>query len=528
MSSVGVTPDVSTGSDTAERALVRIENVSMTFPGQRALSEVSFEIGRGVIHALVGENGSGKSTLIKVLSGYHRPDDGSTIVVSEGELGFGVPAMSYAKGLRFVHQDLGLVASLDALDNWGIYSGFAQRRSGRIDWKAQEKSARTALAQLGVEIDPRRPVGELRPVDRTSIAIARALDQAHGEIALLVLDEPTAALPPSEVEALFTLLRKVVQSGVSILYVSHRLDEIIDLASRVTVLRNGRCLGTWPTAGLDAHALAELIVGAEHLSRETLVARAPGRLAADAADPRFEVRSLKVGDGAEIEFDVRCGEVLGFAGVTGSGREILAETLGGARRATFSIRMPDGQIAKGALTPSEAADNGIALVLSNTHPASAMPTMTLRENITLPAVRDCARRGRIVRSAERRVVERWLEVLDIRPRDPDRLYGLLSGGNRQKVLLAKSLNLSPKMLVLDEPTGGVDVGARANVHSIIRQQAAAGLACVICSSDHHELIDICDRVLVLGGGTIRSELAGSELTEDHLLAACADAAALSN
>src|ERR1700729_3517108 len=302
--------------------LVSIEHLSKTFPGQRALTDVSFDIDRRTIHALVGENGSGKSTLIKILAGFHLPDPGGRVLVDGEPLHFGSAADARRRGLRFVHQDLGLIGELTAAENVGLVTGFTTSAS-RIDRRAQRRLTEQLLARIGVEVDVERPVRDLRAVERSALAIARSLDDSSGAISLLVLDEPTSALPPTECEALFSVLRKVQEAGVSILYVSHRLDEVLSLASRVTVLRDGRGQGTISTASVGREHLARLIVGEE--LELTAAQAAP---AARTEPPVLEVRDLRCPPIDGIGFDVRRGEVLGIAGLSGSGREILAGAVG--------------------------------------------------------------------------------------------------------------------------------------------------------------------------------------------------------
>ncbi|MDW5592804.1 sugar ABC transporter ATP-binding protein [Conexibacter stalactiti] len=496
----------------ATETLIAIEGVGKTFPGQRALADVSFEIERGEIHALVGENGSGKSTLIKILAGFHEPDPGSRIAVAGEELKALAPADVRRLGLRFVHQDLGLVAELSAAENVGLASGFA-KRGPKVDWAGQCRRADALLARIGVEVDVELPVAELRAVERSAIAIARALDELHGEIRLLVLDEPTAALPPAEVDALFRVLREVLEQGVSILYVSHRLEEILGLADRVTVLRDGRCKGTFPIAGMDRARLAELIVGEEV---EADAAQRPPSCATE--ERALTVRGMRgaVLDG--VGFELRRGEVLGIAGLSGSGREELAAVLTGAAPGQIELVDGDGRTWSG-MTPKRAKQLGLALVLANRHPDAAIGQFSIRENVSLAQLPSYVRGGRVRGAQERGAVERWIADLDIRPDDPDRLYSYLSGGNKQKVILAKWLNTSPRVFVMDDPTSGVDIGARHGIYGLVREQAATGAGFVVCSSDLEDFVGVCDRVLALVGGRVAAELSGAEITENRLLQA---------
>jgi ribose transport system ATP-binding protein len=497
--------------------LVEIEHLSKTFPGQRALADVSFQIGHEEIHALVGENGSGKSTLIKVLSGFHEPDPGSALRIDGEPLAEGSAADSRRHGLRFVHQDLGLIGELSAVENVGLASGYSTGAAGRIAWAEQRRLTRQLLSRIGVEFDVDRPVAELRAVERGALAIARALDDSHGEISLLVLDEPSAALPPAECEALFRVVREVVAKGVSVLYVSHRLDEILNLAGRVTVLRDGAYQGTFPTATMDRGRLAELIVG----SQVEEVGRAP-RVSAGGT-PVLSVRGLRCDPLAGVDFDVAPGEVLGVAGLSGSGREVLAAAVCGAVPATMELTL-EGQAWTGEMDPLRAERLGLALVLPNRHPDAAIPNFTIGENITLGRLPEFSRGLRLRKRREREATMEWIRRLDVRPADPDKLYGLLSGGNQQKVLLAKWFGIDPRVVFMDDPTSGVDIGARHAIYDVIRDHAKTGAGFVVCSSDIEDFVGVCDRVVALVEGRVAEELRGEQVRESEVLRAISGSA----
>jgi ribose transport system ATP-binding protein len=503
----------------AATPLVGIERLSKTFPGQRALAEVSFDIATREIHALVGENGSGKSTLIKILSGFHVPDPGGVVRIDGEPLQFGSAADARRRGLRFVHQDLGLIPELTGAENVGLVSGFTTSAT-RIDRAAQRHHTQRLLGRIGVEFNVERPVAELRAVERSALAIARALDDSHGEIALLVLDEPTAALPPAECETLFAVLREVVAAGVSILYVSHRLDEVLTLASRVTVLRDGACQGTIPTVGVDRGRLARLIVGQD--VELTGTGQTPPEARAD--DAVLRVRDLRCYPLAGVNFDVRPGEVLGIAGLSGSGREVLAGAVCGALPAALELALAGARIEADPMTPQLARELKLALVLPNRHPEAAIANFTISENMTLGRVPEFARHGRVDRRRERAAVREWIQRLDIRPPDPDRVYGLLSGGNQQKVLLAKWFGIDPRVVFMDDPTSGVDIGARYAIYDLIREHARGGAGFVICSSDIEDLVSACDRVIALVDGHLAEELHGTAITESELLRAISGSA----
>ncbi len=495
---------------------LRLSGVSKTFPAQRALTEVDLEVRAGEVHALVGENGSGKSTLIKVLSGFHRPDLGSRIEVDGVGLDPGHPAGSLAAGLRFVHQDLGLVDELGAAENVGLVAGFAGKL-GRIAWRTHRDRVRSLMDRIGIEIDIDTPVGRLAAVERSAVAIARALDDTHGVAKVLVLDEPTAALPPAEVDRLMRLIADLRERGVSIIYVSHRLGEVLGIADRLTALRDGRSLGTFTTQGMDEAALAELIVGrpVSEIGRRQHLLPVP-----QTAAPVLSVADLTTDLLHRVDLSVHEGEVLGVAGIAGSGREELAAALAGVVPARRRLTLA-GVSGAAPLSVRQARQGGIALVLPNSHPAAAVKEQTVAENIGLARPSAVSRHGWIARRRERDVAHTWIERLEVAPADPDRPYGLLSGGNKQKVALARGLIGTPKVLVLDDPTSGVDIGARQSIYRLVRELAADGTPSIVCSADLDDLVGMADRVLVLVEGRIVDELVGEEITEAGLLAAMA-------
>lgn len=499
---------------------VRVANLSKTFPGQRALDGLSMEIRRGEVHALLGENGSGKSTLIKVLSGFHTPDHGGRVEIYGAALTFGSTGDSARLGLRFVHQNLGVIDQMTAVENVALTSGYRVRPGMPIRLREQGARVRALLDRLGVDVPLDRPLGACRAVDRSLVAIVRALDGLDLERGVLVLDEPTAALPPNEVEHLFDIVREVTRHGVTTIYVSHRLDEVFALADRVSVLRDGRMQGTRAIAELDHRSLVGMILGtasnrvrAEGAPERRHVERDPER----SCEPRLRVDELRSPVLAGVSFSVAPGEVLGVAGLLGSGREELAYALVGAIPGATSSADLDGRPLPRVMNPARARRARIGLVPGNRRAGSAIGPLTVRENITITALRAVRRLGRISRRLENAVATRWLDALDVRPRDPERHFSLLSGGNQQKGILAKWFNIEPRVVLMDDPTAGVDVGARQAIYAVVRAQAAAGTSFVVCSSDHEDLVELCDRVLVLRDGGIGAELAGDEIALESLL-----------
>jgi ribose transport system ATP-binding protein len=503
-----------TNQSPATEVLLSASGVSKTFGEQRALDQVALEIRHGEVHALVGENGSGKSTLIKILAGYYLPDPGSVITVGGQDLPPGSPAESSRLGLRFVHQHLALVPEMSAADNIGLVAGYATGVAGRVRVEAQRRRAAELLDRIGVSVDLDVPVSQLRPVERSSVAIARALESAVGEIKLLVLDEPTAALPPTEVEALFRVVRDIAAHGVSVLYVSHRLDEILALASVVSVLRDGRHQGTFPVAGMSRERIVEHILGQAPSDTPAEVGTVPAKRPA----PALSVRDLRTRYLQDLALEVARGEIVGVAGLDGSGRDEVASALGGAIKATGTVSDANGQrVAK--LTARQVRKHGIVLVLPNWHPGAGVREFDVRENVSLAMLRQFSSAGTVRRSKERQDVLDWLSTVDVRPRDPAKRYALLSGGNQQKVIIARWLATGPSVLVLDDPTSGVDIGARHQIYDLLRAQAAHGVGVLLCSSDLEDLVSVCDRVICLVDGRVVAELGGADITESSLLAA---------
>ena len=489
--------------------ILQVTNLSKSFPGTRALHAVDLDIASGEVHALVGQNGSGKSTLIKLLAGFHSPEDGATVTVAGEEVRLGSSAAARKAGFRFVHQDLALVNSLNLVENLALSRGFATGRGGRIRWAVERARARNMLASLGFEdIDVRRPVGDLTAAQRTVVAIARALWDSDESAKILVLDEPTATLPRAEVEHLFSAIRNVQQQGLGVLYVSHRLDEVFSIAGRVTVLRDGLKVGTFETTSLDENRLIDLMLG-------TAVLRAVGGAGAARGDRVLVARDLCGTVLAGIDFEAHAGEVVGFAGLTGSGREELLPMLFGALPRSGTVTVRENEIAGGS--PRDAISAGVSMVPSDRLRQGGIFDMSLAKNMTLSDLRPVSGRlGAISGKSERGEVMDWLTRLDVRPPDPDLKLATLSGGNQQKVVIAKWLRRKPQVLLLDELTQGVDVGAKAAIHTLVRAAASEGATVILASSDDEEICDLCDRVYVLRDGLISAQVNQETLSTDEL------------
>ena len=500
---------------------VHCRSLGVSFGAVRALHDVSLDLAAGRIHALVGQNGSGKSTLVKILAGVHDSDGGSIAMDGE-EFDPRRPGEARLRGLRFVHQDLGLVDSLDVVENLALGRGYDVRFPRRISWRHERRQAHAALTDLGYDLDVRSLVGSLRASERTGIAIARALDGWESAARLLVLDEPTASLPEAEVARLFDVVRTIRARGVGVIYVSHHLDEVLAIADRVTILRDGARVGTFAAEDLDHDRMVELIVGrgaAGSGEQSVSPARDPASPGAPSEyEPSLIVEDLSGVVLRGVSLRVGAGEIVGVAGLTGSGREELGPALFGAAGRSGSVSVA-GRVVP-ADRPDLAIEAGLGFVPADRKSVGLVASMVVRENVTLADLRPYVRGGLLRHRAERSDVDTWLGVLDVRPRDQTLGTMRLSGGNQQKVLLARWLRIRPRMLVLDEPTQGVDVGAKAEIHRRIVAAAHDGAGVLVCSTDTAELVRVCDRVLVMQRGGIGAELVGRDISEERIDRLC--------
>jgi ribose transport system ATP-binding protein len=485
-----------------------LRGLSKRFGAQHALRDVALELRAGEVHALLGQNGSGKSTLIKVLAGFHAPERGAHAEAFGVPLALGDAAAARAAGLRFVHQDLALVGDRDVTDNLALGSGYAGRRW--LSDRRERRAAQALLDRLGIDVRATRLVKELAPAEQTMVAVARALadgDGGAGTPRLLILDEVSAALARAEMEVVLDLVGRIRDAGGTVLFVTHRLEEVFALADRVTVLRDGAVVATSRVGDLDADALVELIVGRR--IGEIYPAPPPPR-----AERVLSARGLTGAVVRDVDLDLHRGEILGVAGLTGSGRDELPHLLFGATPATAGELHVAGRPVRG-MTPRAAVRAGLALIPADRATQGATPSLTLRENVTLPRI-PATRWAWIRGGAEASEAEEWLRRLGVTPCDGEARLATLSGGNQQKVVLARWLRCDPSVLLLDEPTQGVDVGSKASIYDRIVERARGGLAVLVASTDHEELAAVCDRVLVLHEGRVTAELHGAVLTAHEL------------
>ncbi|MFE3145468.1 sugar ABC transporter ATP-binding protein [Streptomyces sp. NPDC059218] len=510
------------GRQPTPAAVLEARSVSKRFPGVVALDDVSFSLRAGETHALVGENGAGKSTLIKVLTGVHRPDGGELRLGGQ-PVRFARPFEAQQAGISTIYQEVNLVPLMSVARN--IFLGREPKnRIGLIDFARMHREATELLDGFGIRVDPRKPLHTLGIGTRQMVALARAVSV---DARVVIMDEPTSSLEPREVETLFRVIGDLRGQGIAVLYVSHRMDELYRICDRVTVLRDGRHIHTGDLAGLDRMRLVSMMLGRDLSEvRRTGLTRFEGEGHETAHTPQHPpaltaTRLNRRHQLHHISLSLYGGEVLGLGGLLGSGRSETAKVLAGA------LSLDSGELTVGGRAlrrpgSAGAIRAGISLLPEDRKAEGIVPGLSVRENIVLAAMPRLSRFGVVSRRKQDRVVDIFMRRLRIKASSPEQPVGELSGGNQQKVLLARWLCLEPKVLLLDEPTRGIDVGAKAEVQSLIDDLAREGLAVLLISSDIEELIEGADRIVVLRGGSVAGELEGDAVTESHLLEVLAD------
>jgi ABC-type sugar transport system ATPase subunit len=480
--------------------------VDKRFGGVHALKGVDFDLERAEVHALVGENGAGKSTLIKILSGLVAPDAG-TIAIDGRPVRIASVKAAQALGIQTIHQELELALPLSVAEN--VFMGRLPAHGGRVDFVALYRQTAEALARIGAPIDPRTRVRDLSISDRQVVEIARTVVR---EARIVIMDEPTAALPPREVERLFQVIRALQDAGVAVVYVSHKLDEVLAIADRVTVLRDGARVASLERSEANRALLVRHILGRELM--EFHVEKQPPR-----ADAAIACRGLAAApDLAELSFDSYRGEVLGFYGLLGAGQSAIGDVLVGVRGGTAaSIRI--NEVEGLPADPHDAVRRGVAYVPADRKVAGLALLLTVKENLLITDLAAITRYGVIDERRARSLAEALVQRFRIRCDSVEQKARQLSGGNQQKVALAKWIGRKVDVLMLDEPTRGVDVGAKVEIYRVLRELAEAGCACLIASSDAGEIAAVCDRAIVMKGGRPAAELSGAALTADGLTAA---------
>ena len=494
--------------------------ITKSYAGVRALAGVSFDLLEGEVHALIGENGAGKSTLIKVMTGAVAPDSG-TLAVAGHTVAAMSPATSRALGIAAIYQQPALFPHLTVAENiaFSLETGAAWRgpRRGsrigvpwrRVDWKRRRADARVLLARIGASIDPDRLVDTLSMPEQQLVEIAKAIGSAAR---VLIMDEPTASLSDVEVGRLFEVVARLRSEKVGIIYISHRLEEVLSIADRVTVLRDGSTVGTHARAGLQRSTLINLMIGRE------LSAIFPKRTVA-LGDVALELRGVTCRSAGvhDVSLDVRQGEIVGLAGLVGSGRTELAQTVFGLTPPDSGDVLVDGQLVH-VHSPAAAIEAGIGYLPEDRKQHGIVPEMAVDHNVSLADLSGISRHGMIDRAQERARAQQYVNQLRIKTSSIGAEVESLSGGNQQKVALARWLATDPKVLILDEPTQGVDVGSKSEIHGLMQELAARGLAVLMISSELPEVLGMSDRIAVMRGGTIAGVLSREEASQARVLA----------
>lgn len=492
---------------TDTKPALRLEGITKTFPGVRALNDVSFSVLPGEVHALMGENGAGKSTLMKCLGGVYQPNEGKIFVGEESVL-MATPLDAKTKGIIFIHQELSLAAELSVAEN--IYLGELPRKSfGRVDWNTLFASTDGILRKLNVGFDARTRVGNLSIANQQMVEIARALTHKAKAV---IFDEPTASLTDAEKVVLFEVIADLKSEGVGIVYISHRMEEIFKITDRITVLRDGQYRGTLLTADTNEDEVTQLMIGRSlDLSRNVCHH--------ELGDVALEVTGLSCGRlFKDVSFAVRRGEVVGFYGLVGAGRTEIAETLFGLREPTAGRIFLEGKETRIA-SPCDAIDKGISLVPEDRKGQGLVLGMNCRDNMTLPQVDALTAGPFVARGEEVEIFDRYKNRLDIRTPGWRQQVKNLSGGNQQKIVIGKWLAMKPNVLIVDEPTRGIDIGSKSEIHNLIRELAAQGYAVIVISSEMPEVLHVSDRIVAMYQGQISRTFTTAEVTEDNLIQA---------
>jgi len=475
----------------SDQAFLELNNISKTFPGVKALDDVRISLNRGEVHALVGENGAGKSTLIKIISGVQKPDAGGEIKVEGKPVVFESAKDGIDLGINAIYQDLSLFPNLTVAEN--VYLGHTK---GIVNWKECMRVAKDVFERLEMKIDVREPLGKLSVARQQLVAIARAISMNSK---LLIMDEPTASLSFNEVEMLYSIIEKLKAQNMGILFISHKLDEIFHVASRATVLRDGKWIGCKPIDELDEEKMVGMMVGKS-------VEYLPLNDVSHAKEEILRVNHIsKQGNYKDISFSLKRGEILAFTGLVGAGRSEVVKTIFGLNpQESGSIELFGKEIE--LKSASQAIQNKIAFIPEDRQRESLVLDMNMQENITISVLDSMIKRSGFLDEEKRdSLSEKYIEMLNIKPPQKEKLVKDLSGGNQQKVAIAKGMAMSPEILIIDEPTHGVDIAAKAEIHRLLKKLAQTGVAIIMVSSEWREVFALSDRVIVMRGGQIVHE-----------------------
>jgi ABC-type sugar transport system ATPase subunit len=488
-------------------AILELEGISKAFPGVKALEDTHFSLQPGEVHALLGENGAGKSTLIKIVSGVYKPDAG-TVRINGQPVVFSTPREAQAYGVATIYQELSLYPELSVAEN--IFLGHAPRKYGMINWGEMSRRSKEILASLEIhDMDVTRKVGAMTMGNRQRVEIAKALSQ---DAKILIMDEPTASLSEADVQRLFQIVRLLRERGVGIIYISHRMEEVFLLADRVTVLRDGHYVDTKPVSEVTEASLIQMMVG------RTIDQLFPKQDAV-IGEPILEVRHAKRPPMTrDVSFTLRRGEIVGMAGLVGSGRSEVAQVVFGIYTADSGEILMDGKRVN-IRHPGDAMNLGIAYVPEDRGIQGLIRAMNVRQNTSLAVLRQLTKIGLIDRKQDMSLAKRTIQQLNIRAYSTEQVTNKLSGGNQQKIVVGKWLAQQPKVLIMDEPTRGIDVGAKAEIHRLMSQLAGEGMAILMISSELPEVLGMSDRVLVMREGQIVAEYNRAEATQEKIATA---------
>lgn len=488
--------------------ILEMNHITKKFPGVLALDDVSFQLKKGELHAICGENGAGKSTLMKILGGIHTPDHGE-IKIHQKPVEILSPQDSINKKISIIYQEFNLVPQLSIMEN--LFLGKEMKNGMSLNKKQMNLEAQNIMAKLGIEnIDSSRLVSSISIATQQLVEIGKAI---FNDADILVMDEPTAVLSEKETKALFKLIEQLLKKGISIIYISHRLEEIVSSCDRITILRDGKYIDTLSNENrvIQKEQIIKLMVGRE------LTDYFPGKVCHYDSDTILEVKNLtKEKMFRDISFKLSKGEILGFSGLVGAGRTEIMQGIFGAMKIDFGDIMVNGEVKK-IKNPIDAINAGIALLPEDRKQEGLILKMTLGDNICLPTLDEISNMGSIQKRKKQDIVNRYIKFLQIRPALPERLVEDFSGGNQQKAVIAKWLAANPKVVILDEPTRGIDVGAKSEIYTLINSLAEKGVGIIFISSELLELIGVCDRILVVRQGEIAAEYLKEEFSEEKII-----------
>jgi monosaccharide-transporting ATPase len=493
-----------------------MKNIQKSFPGVKALDHVKLEIKKGEVHALMGENGAGKSTLIKVLTGVYQKDGGQ-ILFDGKEVGFKSPIESQIGGISTIYQEVSLIPYLSVTEN--IFMGREPKgKFGAINWKLAHKESESILNEMGIKVNVREPVENLSAAVQQMVSIARAVSM---NAKLVVMDEPTSSLDDQEVKVLFNVIEQLKSQGVSIIYVSHRLDEIYTISDRITVLRDGTYIGTWEVEKLTQIELISEMIGKSIQEVEQL---SKTKESTRVNEKKITIKLEGVSRGKKVKnmsFDIKEGEVLGLAGLLGAGRTETARMIFGIDKIESGDVVINEQKVK-FNSPREAVKFGIGLCSENRKTEGILPNMSVKENMTIACLKSISKLGIVSRKKQNEIVNHFIDRMGIKTPSSEQKIKNLSGGNQQKVILARWLATNPNLLILDEPTRGIDVGAKSEIHALIEELSNNGLSILMISSEFEELVHNSDRIIVIRDGKRVGELLGDDRNEDQIMKVIAE------